>query len=487
MNSNPGQSSALNGSTDIISADICIVGGGPGGIALAIGAAAFGQRVVLIERHKLGGDSLNYGCAPSKSLIAAARYAGSVRAAGKFGVITSSVSIDHKAVRQAIRSNISGLALNASPERLSGFGVRVIPATGSFTDRETITTAGYKVKARRFVIATGSSPVIPDIPGLSSVPYFTNETIFDVDIPIPHLVIIGAGRTGLELAQAYRTLGSDVTVVDNAKPLAQADPELSGPLLAKLNAEGIAIHARTALTRISSANNLIRIEASKDGQPLGIDGTHLLIAAGRKPNIANLGLDAAGIKHNRSAIKVNGGLRTSNRKVYAIGDVNGVSTTTAEATDDAAIVLKRILFRLPASRKTRTVPSAIFTAPELASAGLSEDAARAKYRRIRVLRWAYSETDRSHIDRETGGHVKVVLTNDGKILGAHILGTGAAEMIALWSLAISQGLNIKAVAATIIPYPTLAEVSKKAASASFSTLSGNPIVRKAVALLAKLG
>jgi pyruvate/2-oxoglutarate dehydrogenase complex dihydrolipoamide dehydrogenase (E3) component len=470
-----------------ISADICVIGAGSGGLSVAAAAAAFGQRVVLIEKHKMGGDCLNYGCVPSKALIAAGKSAHGMRTAGKFGLAPAEPRIDHEAVNAHVRGVIEAIAPNDSVERFTGLGVRVITAPGKFIDRHTVVAGEHRITARRFVVATGSSPVVPPIAGLADVPFFTNETIFDNKQRLPHLIVIGGGPIGLELAQAHRRLGSDVTVLEGLKAMGKDDPELAAVVLDSLRNEGIDIREGAMVKSVAQRGDKLHVTISRDGGTDTVEGTHILIAAGRRPNTSDLGLDAAGIAFDKQGIKVSAGLRTSNKKVYAIGDVAGGLQFTHVANDHAGIVIRRILFRLPAKATGRPVPWVTFTDPELAHAGLSEAEARAAHGKINVLRWPYHENDRAQAERETHGHIKVVTTAKGKILGATIVGAHAGEIIQMWALALSQGLKIKAMTEWISPYPTLSEINKRAAIRYFATVPGNPLVRKIIAWLAKLG
>jgi pyruvate/2-oxoglutarate dehydrogenase complex dihydrolipoamide dehydrogenase (E3) component len=472
---------------EIIEADFCVIGAGSGGLTLAAAAAAYGQRVVLIEKHKMGGDGLNYGSVPSKALLAAAKRANAMRTASLFGIRGVEPLIDHRAVQEHVKNVIAQIAPNDAVERFAGLGVRVITSAARFVDKSTVSAGDYRIRARRFVIATGSSPVIPSIPGLADVPYFTNESIFENADSIPHLIVIGAGSTGLELAQAHRRLGSRVTVLDAAHAIAEEDPELAVVLLTRLSNEGIVIREGVRITRVSGGQGRIALEIeSRDGMET-IEGSDLLLAAGRKANVADLGLEAAGIALANKAIKVNSGLRTRNRRVFAIGDAAGGPRYGHVATDHAGIVLRRTLFRLRPSTSGRAVPRVIYTDPELAHIGLSEPEARAKHGKINALRWPFHENDRAQVERETDGHIKVVTSKKGHILGVSIVGASAGEIIQMWSLAMSQGLKIRAMTQWISPYPTLSEINKRVAFRYFATEPSNPFVRKIIALLAKLG
>jgi pyruvate/2-oxoglutarate dehydrogenase complex dihydrolipoamide dehydrogenase (E3) component len=470
-----------------ITADFCIIGAGSGGLSLAAAAVAFGQKVVLIEKHKMGGDCLNYGCVPSKALIAAGKRAQAMRTAGKFGVAPIEPRVDPRAVHDHVKGVIAAIAPNDSVERFTGLGVRVIQAAGRFVDKSTVEAGEHRITARRFVIATGSSPVVPPIPGLADVPYFTNETIFDNANKLPHLIIIGGGPIGLELAQAHRRLGSDVTVLEGLKALGKDDPELAAVVLAQLRAEGVDIREGSLVKSITGSPGRVSVTIEKDGAAGVVEGTHILVATGRRPNTADLGLEAAGIVFDKKGITVDAGLRTSNGRVYAIGDVTGGLQFTHVANDHAGIVIKRALFKLPTKATGRIVPWVTYTDPELAHVGLTEADARTKHGKINVLRWPYHENDRAQAERETEGHIKVIVGPKGHILGASIVGAHAGELIQMWSLALTQGLKIRAMTEWISPYPTLSEVNKRAAFRYYATAAGNPLVRKAIAWLGKLG
>jgi len=468
-------------------ADICIIGAGSGGLSVAAAAAAFGQKVVLIEKHKMGGDCLNYGCVPSKAMIAAGKRAHAMRNAGAFGIAPVEPQINPSAVHDHVKSVIAAIAPNDSVERFTGLGVRVMLGAGRFVDKSTVAVGEHRIKARRFVIATGSSPAVPPIPGLDSVPYFTNETIFDNKQRLEHLIIIGGGPIGLELAQAHHRLGNRVTVLEALTALGKDDPELTPFVLRRLRDEGIDLREGTKVERIDGAPGAVRVSVSGPAGAEQISGSHILVATGRKPNVADLGLEAAGIKYGRSGIEVSSGLVTSNPIVFAIGDVTGGLQFTHVANYHAGIVIRRALFRVPAKADNAIVPWVTFTDPELAHVGMSEAQVLKAGRKINVLRWPYHENDRAQAERVTEGHVKVVTDKSGRILGATIVGEHAGELIQMWSLAISQKLKINAMRDWISPYPTLSEINKRAAYRYYATVPSNPVVRKVIGFLAKLG
>ncbi len=478
---------AVSPESETIAADICVIGAGPGGLSVAAAAAAFGRKVVLIERHKMGGDCLNYGCIPSKALLAAGKRAHAMRTSAVFGIAGIDPEIDPRGVHDHVHGVIAAIAPNDSVERFTGLGVRVIRAAARFIDKSTVIAGEYRIKARRFVLATGSAPLVPPIPGLDSVPYFTNETIFDNQQRLHDLIVIGAGPVGLELAQAHHRLGSRVTVLEAAKALANEDPELSKVVLEQLAAEGINIHEGTLVERVESGLGRVRVHVSLNGEKHVVEGSHLLLAAGRKPATSDLGLEAARIRYDRHGIKVSAGLKTSNRRVFAIGDCAGAPQFTHVADYHAGLVIRRILFRRPARVDLGLLPRVTFTDPELAHVGLSEAEALKSAGKINVLRWPYHENDRARAEHKTVGHIKVVTARNGRILGATIVGAEAGELIQMWGLAIAQKLNIKAMTSWISPFPTLSEINKSVAERYYATAPSDPTVRKVIGFLARFG
>jgi pyruvate/2-oxoglutarate dehydrogenase complex dihydrolipoamide dehydrogenase (E3) component len=473
---------------ETLTPDICVIGGGAGGLSVAAAAAAFGVPTVLIEKHKMGGECLNTGCVPSKALLAAAKRAAIAQDSGAFGVTAQGAAVDFAKVRDHVRRVIAAIAPLDSAERFAGMGVRVIKGHASFKDRRTVVVGDVEIRARRFVLATGSTPAVPPIPGLDQGPYFTNETIFDLTVLPQHLIVIGAGPIGLELAQAFRRLGSTVTVLEAAQPLAKDDPECAAIVLDSLERDGVLIHAGVKVVRVEHASGCVKVTIEGAGGEQAIDGTHLLIATGRQPTTAGLNLEAAGIAQDRSGITVNKKLKTTNGRVYAIGDAAaGQLQFTHAANYHAGLVIRNALFRLPVRVNSDIIPWVTFTEPELAQTGLTEAQARQRSLKIRILRWPYHDNDRAQAERETHGHIKVITTTKGKILGASIVGAQAGELIATWTLAVAQGLNIRAFTRIVLPYPTLSEVGKRAAIDYFTLSLTSPWVRRIIAWLRILG
>jgi pyruvate/2-oxoglutarate dehydrogenase complex dihydrolipoamide dehydrogenase (E3) component len=446
--------------------DICVVGAGSAGLSLAAGAAQLGAETVLVEAHKMGGDCLNYGCIPSKALLAAAHAA--PRQAERFGIRIGEPAVDFRAVHDHVHGVIAAIAPHDSAERFRGLGVRVIPAQARFAGPAELVAGDVPIRARRFVVATGSRPLVPSIPGLDRLPYLTNETVFDlVDCP-RHLLIIGGGPIGCELAQAFRRLGAAVSLIEMTRLLPKDDPELVAIVRERLQAEGVAIFEETKVVGAEAAADGVALLTEAGRTTARIAGTHLLVAAGRSPNLAGLDLDAAGIAYTAAGITVDRHLRTTNRRVYAIGDAAGGLQFTHVAGYHAGIVIRHALFRLPARVDYRAVPWVTYTDPELAQVGLTEAAARAGGQAVRVLRWPFAENDRAQTERRTAGFVKAVATPRGRILGASIVGEQAGELIQPWVLAMANGLKVSALATMVAPYPTLGEASKRAAGSFYT-------------------
>ncbi len=448
-----------------IETDLCVIGAGSGGLSLAAGAVQMGARVVLLEGHRMGGDCLNYGCVPSKALLAAARHAQAMRAGAPFGIRPTEPEVDFAAVKDHVARTIATIAPHDSEERFEGLGVRVIREYGRFISPREVQAGEHVISARRFVIATGSSPLVPAIPGLDTVPHDTSETIFERRTRPEHLLVLGGGPIGMEMAQAHRRLGAEVTVIEGMKALGKEDPEMAAIVLGRLRGEGVAIEEGAMAREVRGQAGAIEVEAG-DGRIFR--GTDLLIALGRRPNTEGLGLEAAGIEHGRNAIAVGPDLRTTNRRVYAIGDVAGGMQFTHVAGYHAGVVIRSVLLGLPVRAKAHHIPRATYTDPELAQVGLLEEEARRRYgARLEVVRFDYAGNDRAIAEGRTAGRIKVMVVK-GRPVGASIAGADAGELIGLWAMAIANRLKMSAIAGTVLPYPTVGEISKRAAGAYFS-------------------
>ncbi|MES2435148.1 MAG: FAD-dependent oxidoreductase [Pseudomonadota bacterium] len=464
-----------------ISTDICIIGAGSGGLSVAAGAAQMGARVVLIEGAAMGGDCLNYGCVPSKALLAAGRAAQAIRA-GVPGIAGAEPQIDFAAVKAQVAAVIAQIAPMDSQERFEGFGVQVIRAYARFINSREVEAGGKIIRARRFVIATGSYPTIPDVPGLDAIPYLTNETVFAQNARPDHLLILGGGPIAMEMAQAHRRLGCAVTVIARSRVLSRVDPEAAAVVLTALRAEGIEVLEGRDIARLRAVPQGLEAVLN-DGTTL--TGSHLLIATGRSPALAKLDLPAAGVAYSDKGVTVGPNLRSSNRRIFAVGDVAGGLQYTHVAGAHAGVVIKQMLFGLPA-KQARMVPMVTYTDPELAQIGLTEAEARAAHPQVQVIRQEFLHNDRAVTDGQTEGFLKLMLVK-GRPIGVTIVGAGAGELIGLWALAMTSGLKVGGLAAMIAPYPTRGEISKRAAGAYFSPkLFDNMAVKRVVRLVQRL-
>ncbi|MGJ8629102.1 MAG: dihydrolipoyl dehydrogenase family protein [Sulfitobacter sp.] len=448
-----------------IKTDILVIGAGSGGLSVAAGAAQMGADVVLLEGHKMGGDCLNYGCVPSKALIATGKAAYGQQNSEQYGVANAPGETDYAAAKDHVADVIAQIAPVDSQERFEGFGITVIREFGHFISETEVQAGETVITARRIVIATGSSPLVPPIPGLEKVPYETNETLFDLREKPEHVLIIGGGPIGMEMAQAHIRMGSKVTVIEGDKALGKDDPEMAAVVLDTLRDEGIVIEEDALAAEIRGEKGAIEVEA-KDGRIF--KGSHLLMAVGRKANTDKLDLEKAGIEPTRGGIKVDASLRTTNRKVYAIGDVAGGLQFTHVAGYHAGVIIRSMLFGLPSNAKTSHIPWATYTDPELSQVGLTEaQALDAHGARLEVVRFHYSHNDRAIAERKTKGFIKVMVVK-GRPIGASIVGYQAGELINLWALALANNMKMSQIAAMVAPYPTIGEINKRAAGAYFS-------------------
>ncbi|MCC5966694.1 MAG: FAD-dependent oxidoreductase [Natronohydrobacter sp.] len=456
-----------------IKTDICVIGGGSGGLSVAAGAVQMGARVVLVEGHKMGGDCLNYGCVPSKALLAQAK-----KAHLRGGEPTPE---DFKAAMAHVKATIAAIEPHDSVERFEGLGVQVIQGFARFISPTEVEVAGKTITARRFVIATGSHALVPPIPGLADVPYMTNETLFEQSERPGQLLIIGAGPIGLEMAQAHRRLGSRVTVIEGAKALGREEPDAAAVVLATLRREGVEIIEDAQVERVGGRPGALEVQV-KGGTIF--TGTHLLVAVGRVPNLEKLDLVKAGVNCDRAGVKVDAGLRSTNKRIYAIGDVAGQGQFTHLAGYHAGVVIRAILFGLPAKARHDHIPHVTYTDPELAQIGLSESEARKKFGAgVSVHRVGYDQIDRAQAEGCTEGFLQLIAAR-GRPVGVTVVGVQAGEVIAPFALAMANNLKLSAIAGTVLPYPTLAEIGKRAAGAYFSPrLFDNINVKRVVGLV----
>lgn len=466
----------------VLHADLCVIGAGAAGLALAAGAAQLGAAVVLVEKHRMGGDCLNSGCVPSKALLAAARAAAAARRAARFG-IAAAPAVDAAAVMRHVRQTIATLAPHDSEERFRALGVEVIRAPACFLGPDVLAAGEERIRARRFAIATGSRPAVPPIPGLGEVPFLTNETIFDLAAPPPRLLVLGGGPMGAEMAQAFARLGSEVVLIERQRLLPREEPEAAAVLRARLAAEGISLREGAEVIAARQEGEGIALDLA-DGQRIA--GSHLLLAAGRVPNVEGLGLAAAGVATTAQGVAVDAARRSRNRRIFALGDVAGGPAYTHAAARDAAVVIRTALFGLPARAEDHLLPAAIYTDPEIARVGPTEAAARTAGERVQAVLQPLASNDRAVAEAEGEGFVKLLFGRRGRLLGGTIVAPHAGEMIGLLALACARGLGAAALAQLVLPYPTMAEAIKRAAGAHLAPVLFGAPVRRLVGLVQRL-
>lgn len=465
--------------TEAIKADLCIIGAGSGGLSVAAGAAQLGRKVVLVEKGEMGGDCLNTGCVPSKALIAAASRAHAMRSADKYGIASVEPQIDFAAVMNHVHEAIATIEPNDSQERFEGLGVTVLRDHAAFTGEREIEAGDVKVKAKHFVIATGSTPFVPPINGLESTPFFTNETIFTNRACPGHLVVIGGGPIGVEMAQAHRRLGAKTTIIEGGTILNREDPELVAVIREQLTADGVDIIENAKASRVEKTQNGVRVIIGERA----VEGSHLLVAVGRKPTVEGLNLDAAGVAFDDRGVKTDARLRTTNKRIYAIGDVAGGRQFTHVAGYHASVIVRNVLFKAPSKNNEHLAPRVTYCDPELAHVGLTESQARERRGEVKTATWPFDENDRAIAEKDTRGFVKVVTDKKGAVLGASIVGRDAGDLLAPWIVAVTSGLKIRAFTDMIAPYPTRSEASKRAAGAWYTPTLFSNRTRRLVGLL----
>ena len=454
--------------------DLGVLGGGAAGLTAAAGAAQFGAKTILVEKaKKLGGDCLHFGCVPSKTLIRTASVWSLARRAKEFGLPEIELPpVNLATVMDRVRSVIDTIQEHDSPERFCRLGAEVRFGSSRFVDDHTVDLDGALLTARAWIVATGSGPSLPPVEGIESVPYWTNETVFSQKELPGHLVILGGGPIGVEMAQAFRRLGSKVTVVElSDQVLGPEDPDIALILRNRLEAEGVKVLTGTKALKAGAVNSsvLLRVAPAKgEGEPWSIEGDVLLVAAGRKPNVEGLDLPVAGVTYSPRGIPADARMRTNVPHIFACGDVNGVFPFTHVAGYEAGIALSNAVLRLPRKADYTKVPWCTYTDPEVASIGLNEKRAKAAGIEYRTLEAPFREVDRALAEGETEGKIKVLISPSGALLGCQIAGHHAGELLHEWVAAINGGVKLSTLAGAIHAYPTLAEISKKAAGSYYS-------------------
>ena len=456
-------------------ADLVVIGAGSAGLSVAAGAVQMGARVVLVEGGELGGDCLNTGCVPSKALIEAARRAKGAASTTKLGVSCHDVSVDYASVMRHVRETIAAIEPHDSQERFEGLGVRVICGYAEFASKNSVRVCDETVTARRIIVATGATPTAPPINGLDAVSYFTNETFFENRNRPDHLIIIGGGPIGVEMAQAHAQLGIRTTLIERFEILPREMKETREIVRTKLLQDGVTVFENCDVSGINE-NETTKTITLGDGQM--IEGSHILVATGRRANVQGLNLSAAGIETTDVGIKVDDSLRTTNRAVYAIGDVIGQEQFTHVAGYHASLVVRSALFGLPAKVRKDHIPRVTYSDPEVASVGDISDGTG-----IETYRVAYDGLDRAIAGARTDGFAQIWVKN-GRVRGATIVGAQAGELIHFWSLVIAQNLKLSKASSVITPYPTLSDINKKLIGAYFTPrLFDNPKIKSFVTLI----
>jgi pyruvate/2-oxoglutarate dehydrogenase complex dihydrolipoamide dehydrogenase (E3) component len=468
-----------------IRADLAIIGAGSGGLSVAAGAAQLGLKVVLFEKGEMGGDCLNYGCVPSKALIASADAAHRARHSAPLGVSAAGVTVDFAAVMARVHKVIEEIAPIDSQERFEGLGVRVVRETARFRDRRTVESDSVRVTARKVVIASGSRAAVPPIPGLEASPHLTNESIFELTTLPEHLIVLGGGPIGVELGQAFRRLGSTVTIIEAAAILGREEPDAAAVVIDQLTADGVTLLPGHKAKRIEPGP--VVVVDGPDGETR-ISGSHLLVAVGRTPSIEALNLDAAGVVFDKAGVKTDKALRTSNPRVFAIGDVAGRGQFTHLAGAHASLFVRKALFAAPINADALVVPRVTYCSPELASVGLTEAQARAEHGDdIRVLVQPFADNDRAQAEGDIRGFGKLITTKRGKILGVTLVGAHAGDHLPLWVLTMTAGLKLSTLTGMIAPYPTRGEINKRLAGQWYTGALFSPATRRLVSVLKRIG
>ena len=459
--------------------NLVVIGAGTAGLITAAGAAGLGAKVALIERFLLGGDCLNVGCVPSKCLIRSSRAAEDIRTASPFGVsVADEPTVNFSAVMERMRRLRAHISHHDSAERFRDSGVDVFLGEGQFSGSRTIQVEGKTLNFKKAVIATGARPVHPPVEGLEEAGFLTNETVFSLTERPRRLAVVGGGPIGCELAQAFRRLGSQVTIIEMASQfLAREDPEASGLLAETFRREGIDVRLNTRLEKVSSTDTEKQLHLESEGKKDVLVVEEIFVGVGRAPNVENLNLEAAGVKYNKRGVLVNDYLQTTNSRIYAAGDICMKWKFTHAADAAARIVIQNALFLGRKKLSTLTMPWCTYTDPELAHAGMYEREAREKGLEVDHFVRQLSEVDRGIIDGETGFVKVLVKKGTDQILGATIVARHAGEMISEISLAIVAGVGLKTLSYVIHPYPTQTEAIRQTADA-YNRTRLTPFVKK---------
>jgi pyruvate/2-oxoglutarate dehydrogenase complex dihydrolipoamide dehydrogenase (E3) component len=451
--------------------DIGIIGGGAAGLTVTAGAAQLGAKTLLVEKEKeLGGDCLHYGCVPSKTLIRTAQVFHLMKRTQDFGLPRVDVpSVDYREVVARIRSVIGEIQKHDSEERFCGLGAKVAFGAPRFTDEHTLQLNGQFYTAKNWVVATGSSPAIPPVEGLTQTPYITNKEIFYLDHLPRSLIILGAGPIAVEMAQAFARLGSKVEVIQRSgQILSLEDPDLADTVMQVLDREGAIFHLNTGVRRVRDLGTEREVVIQKGAEEISLRAEMILVALGRKPNLDGLNLEAAGVDYDQKGIKVDDRLRTSRKHIYAAGDVTGAFQFTHAAGYEGGIVVSNAIFHFPRKTDYTFMPWCTYTDPELASIGMNEKRAKEAGLEYTVYTEAFEANDRSLAEGEKIGTLKMLLGRNEKPLGVQILGPHAGELLSEWVAVLNGKVKLSTLATAVHPYPTLGEINKRVAGSYLS-------------------
>ena len=467
--------------------DIAIIGGGSAGLFGAVVANTLGAKTCLIERDKLGGECTWTGCIPSKSLIKSAGAADTFSNLGKYGLgVSEGLKVDTRKVMEHVREIINKVARGEEPGHFEKQGIAVLKGSPSFIDKKTVVVDDKEIEAVNYIIATGSRPFIPPVEGLDKINYLTNATIFDM-LELPEsMIVLGGGPIGIEMAQSMQRLGVEVTVLQRGpRILPKDDPEVIAPLVERLKREGVKILTGHQAVKFEESGGVIKATVKdKEGTSRQLSSASVLVATGRLPNTEGMKLDAAGVEYGKNGIKVNAYLQTTNPSIFAAGDVTGPYRFTHVASYHASVCVRNALFRRLAWSRVdySNIAWATFTNPEIAHLGLTEDEAKKQIKKIKVYRSEYSASDRAKTDLEEDGLLKIITDGKGRIVGAHICGAEAGEIIQGLLVAKSHGIPLEKLAGIMYIYPTLSETIKKIAGKALR----EKMDKKSVKLLLKI-
>ncbi len=451
--------------------NLVVVGAGTAGLVSAAGAAGLGAKVALIERHLMGGDCLNVGCVPSKTIIRAARAAADVRDAQRFGVrVPEGVSVDFGAVMERVRAIRAKISPHDSARRFrDDYGIDIFLGHGRFTSRDTVEVAGQTLRFERAVIATGARAVVPPIPGLAEAGFLTNETVFNLTEQPRRLAVLGGGPIGSELSQTFARLGTEVTVIQRGKQfLPREDSDAVSILFEAMKSDGVDIRLNTALERVEVRGGVKILHLSTDGKPSRLEAEAILVGIGRAPNVEGLNLEAAGVRYGLQGVEVDDHLQTSNSRIFAAGDICSAYKFTHTADSAARIVIQNAFFGFAGRKRVSalTIPWCTYTDPEIAHVGMYEHDARAKGIEVQTFKVPMDDVDRAVTEGEEDGFVKIhVRKGTDEILGGTIVARHAGEMISELTTAIVNGIGLGKMASVIHPYPTQADAIRKAGDA----------------------